>query len=562
LKKKEPAMGRHPDQHYGRTALALFTSALLASAAGVASTGLADEAHDDHAAVQVDGEALGTVDFGVSCAEASQPAFDRALGLMHHMMYEQARAAFEEIAEADPECAMAYWGIATTRFQPLWPTRPSVEELEQGLSEIEQAKELEAGTERERNLIAATEGFFREPETAGWWTRLERWSEGMAAAHEASPDDHDVAALYALSLLALSPAAEERAPLHDEAEAVLRAIYEQVPTHPGAIHYSIHATDVDGRAENALDMVKSYADIAPEVPHALHMPTHIYVRLGEWPGVIEWNRRSADVALERPVGDAVSHHYPHATDYILYAYLQQGDDDRARAVLDETLAHDNFQRSFISAFHLAAMPARYAVERRQWEEAAALEARTPDYLPWDNALWAEGMTWLARGLGALHTGDLNRAGEAEARLETLRDDAKAAGEEAFATYIEIDRLILAGWIAREQDRADEAVELIREAARLEGTVEKHPVTPGALLPPYEALGDLLLDLDRPEEALEAYEASNEVWPGRFNTLLGAARAATAAGDEDAARVWYAELIEVAGSSERAEVSEAKEHLEG
>jgi tetratricopeptide (TPR) repeat protein len=208
------------------------------------------------------------------------------------------------------------------------------------------------------------------------------------------------------------------------------------------------------------------------------------------------------------------------------------------------------------------MPARYAVERRQWEEAAALEPRTPDYLPWDNALWAEGMTWLARGLGALHTDDLNRAGEAESRLAALRDAAKEAGEDAFAAYIEIDRLILAGWIARKEDRPDEAVELIREAAKLEGTVEKHPVTPGALLPPYEALGDLLLDLDRPDEALEAYQASNEVWPGRFNTLLGAARAAAAAGDEDAARTWYAELLEVAGSSDRAAVSEAEQHLEG
>jgi tetratricopeptide (TPR) repeat protein len=556
-------MGRFPHpEHRGRRAVALFAGVLLATAAGLAKTGLAEEMHDDHAAAPVGDEALGTVDFQVSCAEATQPAFDRALGFMHHMMYEQARAGFEQVAEADPECAMAWWGIATTRFQPLWPTRPSADELQQGWDEIQKAKELEPASERERNLVMATEAFFRDPETADWWTRLERWADGMETAHQASPDDPDTTALHALSLLALSPVTEERGPLHDEAEALLRAVHEQVPTHPGAIHYSIHATDADGRADNALDMVKAYSDIAPEVPHALHMPTHIYVRLGEWPGVIEWNRRSADAALERPVGDAVSHHYPHATDYILYAHLQRGEDDRALEVLEETLDRDSFQRSFISAFHLAAMPARYAVERRQWEEAAALEPRTPDYLPWDNALWAEGMTWLARGLGALHTDDLNRAGEAESRLAALRDAAKEAGEDAFAAYIEIDRLILAGWIARKEDRPDEAVELIREAAKLEGTVEKHPVTPGALLPPYEALGDLLLDLDRPDEALEAYEASNEVWPGRFNTLLGAARAAAAAGDEDAARTWYAELLEVAGSSDRAAVSEAEQHLEG
>jgi hypothetical protein len=384
----------------------------------------------------------------------------------------------------------------------------------------------------------------------------------METAYEASPSDLDTAALYALSRLALSPVTENRGPLHDEAETVLRDIHKQVPTHPGAIHYTIHATDVDGRADNALDIVESYGEIAPHVPHALHMPTHIYVRLGQWPEVIDWNRRSADAALEHPAGDAVSHHFPHATDYLLYAYLQRGEDDRAREVLEETLAKDDYQRSFISTFHLAAMPARYAVERRQWEEAAALDPRSPQYLPWDHAQWAEGLTWLARGLGALHTGDLERAQEAEARLATLRADAKAAGEDAFATYIEIDRLILAGWIARAQDRTDDAVALISKAAELEGTVEKHPVTPGALMPPYEALGDLLLNLGRAGKALAAYGASDEVWPGRFNTLLGAARAAEAAGDAEAAQAWYAELIDVAGGSDRAAVAEAERYLDG
>jgi hypothetical protein len=540
------------------TALFLFTGpGGAAEAAREAESGM----YGSHDARTGD-ESLGTVDFQVSCAEATQPAFDRALSFMHHMMYQQARSAFEAIAEDDPDCAMAYWGVATTRFQPLWPTRPSADELEQGWTEIQQAQDLDPATERERNLVAATAAFFRDPETADWWTRIRRWADAMETAYEASPSDPDTAALYALSRLALSPVTENRGPLHDEAETVLRDIYKQVPTHPGAIHYTIHATDVDGRADNALDIVESYGEVAPHVPHALHMPTHIYVRLGRWAEVIDWNRRSADAALEHPAGDAVSHHFPHATGYLLYAYLQRGEDDRAREVLEETLAKDDYQRSFISTFHLAAMPARYAVERRQWEEAAALEPRSPEYLPWDEAQWAEGLTWLARGLGALHTDDLERAQEAEARLAALRADAKAAGEDTFATYIEIDRLILAGWIARAQERTDEAVALIREAAELEGTVEKHPVTPGALMPPYEALGDLLLALDRPDKALAAYKASDEVWPGRFNTLLGAARAAEAAGDDEAAQAWYADLIEVAGDSDRAAVAEAERYLEG
>ncbi len=545
----------------GSVAVALFASLLLAGAAGVAPDARAHEAvmHSVQGAHAGD-EALGTVDFQVYCAEAARPAFDQALGFMHHMMYEQARAAFERIVESDPECGMAHWGIATTLFQPLWPTRPSADDLNRGWSEIQEAQAKLPATERERHLVAATEAFFREPETADWWTRIRRWAEAMEAAYRAAPDDLDVAALYALSRLSLAPVTENRAALHDEAETVLRAVYAEEPTHPGAVHYTIHANDVTGRGDRSLDIVRSYSGIAPHVPHALHMPTHIFVRLGEWPEVIEWNRRSADVALEYPAGNAISHHYPHATDYLVYAFLQMGEDDDAKAIVDETLAKTDYQRSFISAFHLASVPARYAVERREWAEAAMLEPRSPDYLPWDDALWAEGQTWLARGLGALHTGDLDSAREAEERLGTLRDAARAADEKAFASYIEVDRLILAGWMARAQDDPEEAVRLVRAAAELESTLEKHPVTPGALLPPYEALGDLLLDLDRPTEALEAYRASNEVWPGRYNTLLGAARAAAAADDEDAAEAQYTELLDLAGGSTRPGVIEANEYL--
>jgi tetratricopeptide (TPR) repeat protein len=506
-------------------------------------------------------QSLGEVDFDPACRQAAQERFDRALALMHHMMYEQARAAFDQAAEADPDCAMAYWGIATTRFQPLWSTRPSEEELQQGWREIQQARER-VDDEREAHLIEATAAFFREPQSADFPTRISRWVAAMEAPYRSHPDDPDVASLYALSRLTQAQRVEDRASLYDEAESILRDVYEGHPQHPGAIHYSIHATDAEGRAENALDMVEAYADIAPEVPHALHMPSHIYVRLGDWPNVIEWNRRSADAALEHLDAEGVSHHYIHALDYLTYAYLQRGEDAKAEAVVDEAQEKERHQGSFISAFHSASMPARLAVERRDWERAAALEPRQPAYLPWDASPWAEGITWYARGLGGVHTGDLKKAQQAEQRLVELRDVAREQKEEAIAGYLEIDRRVLAGRIAQAQGRAEEAVRLTRSAVELEQSVEKHPVTPGALLPPNEALGALLIDLDRPAEALQAYQAADSIWPGRYHTLLGAAQAAEDAGDAQAAREHYERLLAtVAEDADRRGVQVAQNQLE-
>ena len=537
----------------------LISTFLLATAISISPAVLAKHTSSDHA-MSADAK-IGTVDFKVSCKRTVREDFDRALGQMHHMMYEEARSEFEAIAEADPECSMAHWGIATTLFQPLWPTRPDQARLERGWQEIQKAKDLGPATEREQLLLEATAGFFHEPETAEYRVRINRWAEGMAAAYTVNPDDLETATLYALSRLALAQVAEDRDSLHDEAEEILRKAWEEQPTHPGAIHYTIHATDIDGRAENALDIVQEYGEMAPQVPHALHMPTHIYVRLGDWPKVITWNDRSAEAALMSPVKGDISHHYVHAIDYLLYAYLQQGEDDRALVVFEEAMNQDRHQASFISTFHLAAMPARLAVEQHEWDNAIALEPGMPDYLPWETTFWPLGMTWFARGLGGVHTGNLELAREAEDQLEALRDQAKVGREELFATYIEVDRRILASWISQAEGDAEEAVQLMRLAAELEGTVEKHPVTPGALLPPYEALGDLLMEMDRPVEALEAYQNSDEIWPGRFNTLLGAARAANQADDEATARQYYGQLLAIAGDSERAGVIEARRFLD-
>jgi tetratricopeptide (TPR) repeat protein len=499
----------------------------------------------------------GEVNFNANCEEMVQNEVDEAIAKLHNMIYVAAREDFEEITKSDPNCAIAYWGIATTLFQPLWGTRPGQEDLQRGWQNIESAREL-VDSDREKALIEATAGFFMEPDADGLWARIERWAEGLEDAYEVYPEDEEIATFYSLSRLTLAQRAEDRGPFHDEAEIILREIYHNHPNHPGAIHYSIHATDADGRAGNALDIVEAYGRIAPENPHALHMPSHIYVRLGDWPSVIDWNRKSADAALHHTVNGAVSHHYIHASDYLVYAYLQRGEDEKIGPILEAVQEKGQHQATFISAFHFAAMQARIAVELRDWERASKLELRSPQYLPWDASQWAEGITWLARGLGAVYTADMDAAIEAEQRLTELRESAIAADARDMAGYIEIDRRILEGRIAYARGDDEKAVELIQSAAEMEETTEKHPVTPGALLPPKEALGDLLMELSRPEEALKAYEESDAIWPGRYNTLLGAARAARQAGENIAARQYYERLLATAGeTADRSGIQEAR-----
>ncbi|MGM0433552.1 MAG: hypothetical protein ACQEQ1_02735 [Pseudomonadota bacterium] len=497
------------------------------------------------------GDAIGTINFQADCEEAVRADVDHALGMMHHMMYTQARSEFQAVAEADPGCAMAHWGIATTLFQPLWSTTPPSADIAQGRMEIQKALDS-AGTRREQLLIEATAAFF-EPETERVQDRLAGWVEGMESAYREFPEDPDVASLYALSRLTLALSADNRQALHDEAEEVLRTAWESEPTHPGAVHYTIHSTDADGRAANATEIVASYGAIAPNVPHALHMPSHIYVRLGDWPAVIEWNRRSADVAVNHVADGAKSFHYIHALDYLVYGHLQRGEDSAAKEVWETARANGPHEANFPGAFHLASIPARLVVEARDWEAAADLASRNPETINWEQFPWPDAVTWFARGLGAVHTGDLEGAREAEQQLATLADNARFTADQRFSTYIEVDRRILAGWIAREEGNPEQAVERMRSAGELEASVEKHPVTPGALLPPYEALGDLLVSLDRPAEALVAYAESNRTWPERYNTLEGAAYAARAAGDTRAAALWTKRLRQAAPGTERGPV---------
>jgi tetratricopeptide (TPR) repeat protein len=504
---------------------------------------------------------LGVVDFPVSCTAAVRADFSRAVSLLHHMTYPQARSAFEAIVERDAECAMAHWGVAMTLFQPLWPTRPSADELARGWRAVERARELGPPTERERLFVAAAAAFFRDPQSPDYWQRIRRWEQAMERLHTALPDDHEAAAFYALSLLATAPADTVALAHAERAAELLLAIYEKNPDHPGAMHYIVHASDAPGREREALDIVRRYEHLAPRNPHALHMPTHIYTRLGDWQGVIAGNLRAAEAALEHPAGDDgqwVWDEFPHAVEYLVYALLQRGEDERAERQIERLVGMPRLEPSFKTAFHLASTRARYVLERRDWALAAELVARRPPEVDWDRFWWPEAIAWFARGLGAARLGTAEEATAAARRLDELETAARTAGEELFARNIRVLALSLGGWLAHVEGDDERAVRLLREAVDLERATPKHAVTPGPTLPAGELLGDLLLELGRPADALAAYAESLARHPRRFNGLLGAARAAGAAGDDISARAYSAQLLEIADpASTRPGLAEAR-----
>lgn len=524
--------------------------AILLLASGVAHGQVTKSASKD----------LGTVAFSISCSAAVQADFNRAVALLHHMTYPQASTAFQQIAAADPECAMAHWGIAMTLFQPLWPTRPGADDIQRGRDAVEKAKSLASATEREQLLIAAAEAFF-EPAAADYWQRIQRWEQAMGKAHAALPSDPEIAAFYALALLATAPSDRVSRANADRAAGLLLPVLERNPDHPGAMHYLVHANDTPGREREVPDVIHKYESVAPRNPHALHMPTHVYTRLGDWDAVIEGNLLAAEASLEHRAGDRgqfVWDEFPHAIEYLIYAHLQKGADTEAAAQLKRLQTTAQLQPSFKTAFHLASTAARYALERRAWHEAAALIPREPAGLDWDRFKWPEAVTWFAKGLGAVHTGQVDAARRAVERVADLQADAHGAGEVLFARHIEILRLELAAWLAQAQQQKDSSLALMRRAVELEASTPKHAVTPAPTIPALELLGDLLHAQGRAPDALLTYQQSLEHYPGRFNSLLGAARAARAMGDKSVARTLYTELLGNAADGTRpAAVAEAR-----
>lgn len=555
-------LGTDPAKSTGRTRdpVRYVGTGLVAMA--VLGGGFAGEARGQ--SQQHAGHALGTVDFPVSCSEPAQVEFNRAVALLHHMTYPQARDAFERVTTIDPSCAMAQWGVAMTLFQPLWPERPRPDELQRGWDAVQKAKALKPPTEREELFVVTAEAFFLEPASSDYWLRIRRWEQAAEKVYAAYPEDSDAAAFYAVAHLATAPADAISRAHSDRAAEILLRVYARNPDHPGAMHYLVHANDVPGRERESLEITRQYEAVAPRNPHALHMPTHIYTRLGDWNAVIRGNLKAAEAALEHPAGDQgqfVWDEFPHAIEYLVYAYLQKGADDRAAAQLKRLRATARLQPTFKTAFHLASTQARYALERRAWKEAAAIVPREPATLDWNRFAWPEAIAQFAHGLGATRLGRIDQARTVATRLQALEAATSKAGEALFARSIQVLRLELSGWIAHVEGQRESSVALMREAAELEASTPKHAVTPGPMLPAYEQLGDLLMEQKQPTEALAAYKRSEELYPKRFNSLLGAARAAQALGDPAQTRTFYEALLEVAdGGTRQPALKEAQRYV--
>jgi tetratricopeptide (TPR) repeat protein len=489
-------------------------------------------------------ESLGKVHFEVSCQPGMQPAFDRAVALVHSFGYERAEAAFNDILAKDPQCAMAYWGIAMANFHQIWGPG-SEAEFTRGQAAAKKAAAMPPPSPREGDWIHAVGAFYIEDKPRPYPERVTAYADGMASVAARYPEDHEAQIFRALSLLAkaYSSPPDKTYATQKQAAEILNRLLPLEPQHPGIAHYMIHSFDYPALAPLALDAARAYAKIAPDAPHALHMPSHIFTRLGLWQESIDSNLSSAASARQqaaRAHPGAMPFDALHAMDYLEYAYLQTARDDEAQGVVTDAARATSFDApTFSAGYALAAIPARNALERRDWKSAAAV-APAPAF-PWDKFPYAEAIVHFARAVGAARLGDLGTARAALDRLTAIQ--AGLQGQKGFdwASQVEIQRRAAAGWLARAEKKDDEAIGLLRAAADLEDSTDKHPVTPGAVLPAREQLADLLAELGRPKEALAEYELSLKTAPARYNGLLGGALAAERAGETARSTELYSQL---------------------
>jgi tetratricopeptide (TPR) repeat protein len=506
-------------------------------------------------------ETLGSVKFTTSCRSTVQPQFNRAVALMHSFQFGSAIAAFDAILVTDPSCSIAYWGIALSNWgNPFVAGLKSPAQLEQGLKAVKQARVAAPKTERERAYVEAVARLFTETSPTEQHSRGLAYESAMAAVSASHPEDTEAAIFYALALAAAADPADKTYAKQLKAGAILENLFARYPNHPGLAHYIIHAYDVPPLAARAMGAAQRYSEIAPSTPHALHMPSHTFTRVGDWQDSIDANIDSA--AAARSAGQTPDE--LHATDYMVYAYLQTAQDNAAKHLVES--ASQSFARFDPSApitgagspaaayFARAAIPARYCVERQAWSDAAKLEP-LPSPFPQTDAI-----TYFARGLGSARLKDRAAALSAIDALELMRSKLTKMKEVYWANQVEIQRQEVSAWLAFAEGDSPGALAGMHAAAEQEDKTEKSVVTPGPLAPARELLAELLLDLNRPSEALKEFEAALMKEPNRFRSLYGAAEAAKLAGDRSTARTYFRRLlkaVERADQPERREMAEAR-----
>lgn len=506
---------------------------------------------------------LGSVALATSCSEAVKTDFDLALALLHSFEYDEAEKAFARVIDKEPACAMAYWGVAMSNFHPLW-SPPLPAELEKGLKAVRIGQSLPGKSTREAAYLGAISAFFTDYDKAGHQTRSLRFEKAMERLYTGYPEDKEAAIFYALALNAAADPADKSYSRQKKAGDILNRLYAEEPNHPGIVHYIIHTYDSPELARQALPAARRYASVAPSSAHALHMPSHIFTRLGFWEESIHSNLASVASAQCYAEAVGIKGHWDeelHGLDYLVYAYLQQGRNDLAKGQWDYLRSMEEVEPvNFKVAYAFASIPSRYLLENRLWKEAAALKSWNTG-LSWEKFPWEGAILQFTRLLGSVNTGDIQAA---EAELADLREahEKLLRQKDAYkANQVEIQIKASEAWILLQEGQTGEALARMTMAADMEDKTAKHPVTPCEVLPARELLGDLLLRMNEPEKAFTAYEADLKKNPNRFNSLYGAGLAAERSGRPEKARYYYGKLLDQAdANSGRSEVALARNYL--
>jgi tetratricopeptide (TPR) repeat protein len=540
---------------------------LLVTLLGISThSAWAQSEHDQHAPPSAAlPEQLGEVHFPVSCNGAAQQEFNRAMALWYSFWFAPAKQSFGKVLAHDPKCGMAYWGTAISSMgNPLsWSNNPNVAKL--GAPAMAEAQRVSANSERERDYIATLATFFTPVDTMDSRSRMMAFEKGMEGVVARYPEDEEAQILYAIILVATAVPTDKTFSHQLKAARMLEPLFKKHPRHPGIVHFLVHTYDYTGLAEQGLPAARAYATIAPSVPHALHMPSHIFSRLGLWPEMIKSNRASYDAAKNELSGQVLgvgSYDALHAMDYLVFGYLQQAQDKAAKLLVDEIMAIREVKvEDFAAAYALAAIPSRYALERGDWQQAAALTLSTGS-VTWEKFPQAEAVLVFSRGLGATRTGAIGVARKDGERLQALREAMTAAKLNYWADQTTAQITTLNAWIALAEKRNEEAIQLMRTAAEAEEASDKAPVTPGNVVPLRELLGEMLLTLNQPAQAFTEFERSLQRDPDRFRVVYGASRAAEASGNRQAAREYYAKLQTLTSDrdTERPELAQATAFL--